>query len=236
MKGSSVSRSSLIFGTLFLALGVLLLLDRASLVDAGEVIATWWPSIVVLAGAAQVLTRPRNLIGGATLGVIGGVLLLWTHDLTDLVGLLWPVLLISLGLWLLIRQARPSSDGSRATWVTAPGEEIVVIFNDRDLRAPAAPFGGQAVTTVFGDLDLDLLDAQIEGRVTMPVTAIFGDVDLVVPHDWRVTVSGPELLGDITMPDPYEPPPGAPELHIKVVCILGDIKVRARQRVSAAPA
>lgn len=230
-----MSRSSLTFGTLFLTLGVVLLLDRASLVDAGEVLSTWWPSIVVLAGLTQVLTRPRNLVGGATLGLIGGVLLLWTHGLTNLVGLLWPILLIGLGLWLLTRQARPSSDGARATRVIAPGDEVVVVFSDRDIRAPAAPFGGQAVTTVFGDLDLDLLDAQIEGRVTMPVTAVFGDVDLVVPAEWRVTVSGPELLGDVSVSRRDEPAPDAPELHIKVVCIFGDLKVRARERATSLP-
>ena len=230
-----MSRSSLTFGTLFLALGILLLLDRAGLADAGDVIATWWPSVVLLAGASQVLTRPRNVVGGVILGVIGSVLLLWTHGLTTLVGLLWPVLLIGLGLWLLTRQARPSSESVRGTRVIAPGDEVVVVFNDRDVRAPAAPFGGQAVTTVFGDLDLDLLDAQIEGRVTMPVTAVFGDVALVVPADWRVTVSGPELLGDVSVVRQQEPASDAPELHIKVVCIFGDIKVRARERVTASP-
>lgn len=230
---SPVSRSSLTFGTLFVALGVLLLLDRGGLADAGSIIAGWWPSVVVLAGVAQVVTRPRNLVGGAMLTTIGGVLLLWTLGLTDVLGLLWPLVLIGLGLWVLTRQARPSSRGARPSRIVPPGEQIVVVFSDRDVRAPAAPFGGQAVTAMFGDLDLDLLDARLDGRVSMPVTAVFGDVDLEVPADWRVTVSGPELLGDVTLSTPYEPGDGAPELHLKVVCIFGDIKVGAREWAAA---
>lgn len=229
-----MSRSSLTFGIAFIALGIVLLFDRAGAVDGWQVVADWWPTIVVLAGLSQVLTRPRNVVGGVILAAIGGVLLLWTLGLADVIRVLWPVVLIGLGLWLLTRQARPKAVGRGTNAeVVAPGDELVVVFSDRDVRVPAGPYGGQAITAVFGDLDLDLLDARIDGRVTMPVTAIFGDVDLEVPAGWRVTVSGPELLGDVALSMPYEPPADAPELHLNVTCILGDVDVRGR--VPAAP-
>jgi hypothetical protein len=222
-----MTRSSFTFGTIFIVIGVLLLLDRAGAVDAWDLIGEWWPLALVVGGAAQAVTRPRNLVGGAILVAIGGVLLLWTLDRANVMTVLWPALLIGLGLWLLTR--RPSAGGHvpGVEHVWQSDEEIVLVFSDRSIRAAARPYRGQAITTVFGDLDLDLRDVTIEGRVTMPVTTIFGDVELVVPDGWRVSVSGPEILGDVDADLPAHLPASAPELHLQVVCIFGDIVVRA---------
>jgi predicted membrane protein len=222
-----MTRSSFTFGTIFIVLGVLLLLDRGGALDAWQVIGRWWPLAVVVAGAAQALTRPRNLVGGAILATIGGVLLLWTLGLANVMSVLWPVLLIGLGLWLVTRRSTGVWHGPDVSHVVASDDEIVLVFSDRNMRVDARPYGGQAVTTVFGDLDLDLRDVTIEGRVRMPVTTIFGDVDLVVPSGWRITVSGPELFGDVTWRTPVDHPPDAPELHLQVVCIFGDISIRS---------
>jgi hypothetical protein len=229
-----MARSSFTFGLVFIALGVLLLLDRAGQVDTWQLVAEWWPVVVILAGAAQVLTRPRNLVGGVIIGTIGGVLLLWTLGYTDVVALMWPLLLIGLGLWLLTRRGARWRKGSGAVHFV-DAEEIVLVFGDRNVRVPAGPYGGQEITTVFGDLGLDLSDTRIEGRVTVPVTTIFGDVEIVVPPDWRVTVSGPELFGDVTATSPTDLPDSAPELHLQVVCIFGDIEVRSRARIATSP-
>lgn len=222
-----MTRSSFTFGMLFIAVGVLLLLDRADMVDAWELLGQWWPLAVVVGGAAQAVTRPRNVVGGVILAAIGGVLLLWTLDLTNVASLLWPVLLIGLGLWLLTRRPSGGRYVPKAAQVRTSDDEIVLVFSDRHVRVDARPYGGQAVTTVFGDLELDLRDVTIEGRVSMPVTTIFGDVDIVVAPGWRVTVSGPEILGDVSADTPIDLPSSAPELHLQVVCIFGDISVRA---------
>ena len=229
-----MTRSSLTFGTTFIALGVLLLLDRGGMVDAWDVIGQWWPLVIVVAGASQAVTRPRNLVGGAILAAIGGLVLLWTLGLTDVVSLLWPLLLIGLGLWLLTRRPAVRRSASGMHLVDAE-DEIVLVFGDRRVQIPPGPYGGQEVTTVFGDLELDLTDTWIEGRVTLPVTTIFGDVDIVIPPDWWVTVSGPELLGDVTARTPTGLPDTAPELHLQVVCIFGDIEVRAQTRATTSP-
>ncbi|HEY7583123.1 MAG TPA: DUF5668 domain-containing protein, partial [Acidimicrobiia bacterium] len=45
-----MNRARLLFGTGVIALGTLLFLDYAEVLDAGEVIASWWPVVLIAAG------------------------------------------------------------------------------------------------------------------------------------------------------------------------------------------
>jgi hypothetical protein len=222
-----MTRSRFVFGVGFVALGVVLLLGQLEVLDAGDVIGTWWPSIIVLAGVAQVATRPRNLVGASILVALGGVLLLARLEVVDAVGLVWPALLIAFGVWLVAR--RPGAQAGS----TALEGEVVAVFNDRDVRAAPGPLTDHSLTTVFGDLDLDLRDTTIEREATLQVTTVFGDVDLEVPDTWRVTVSGPELFGDVRVVGGRDLPADAPRLHLRTTTVFGDLEVRPRAVLGA---
>jgi hypothetical protein len=220
-----MTRSALVFGFAFVALGTLLLLDEAGVVTAWPILADHWPLLVVLAGVARFVTRPRNVLGGVLLLVVGVALWLWTLGVADSLDLLWPVLLLTLGVWLLTRRRREPTSPT----VTS-SDDLVVVFDDRDTRVPPGGLAIRSVTTVFGDLDLDLRDAVIDGRARLQVTTIFGDVDVVIPHGWRVTVSGPEVFGDVRTLTSPDLPGDAPVLDLQVLTLFGDLDVRARER------
>jgi hypothetical protein len=57
------------------------------------------------------------------------------------------------------------------------------------------------------------------------VTTALGDLDLDVPDGWRVTVSGPELFGDVNVRAAHDPPADAPVLQLRVVTVFGDIDI-----------
>lgn len=216
-----MSRSSFVFGLLFVALGIVLLLDEAGSVEAWEVVEGWWPTVLVTAGVAQWVTRPRNPVGGAVLVTVGVGLLAWTLDLIESLALLWPVLLIGLGIWLLT--GRGGTRGSAVPWEG----EVVAVFDDRRVSAPAGPWGGQSITAVFGDVELDLREARLAEGSELQVTTVFGDVRLAVPPDWRLVVSGPELFGEVRLTSTDEAPAHAPVLKIRVALVFGDLRVRA---------
>ncbi len=214
-----MTRSQLVFGLAFILIGVLLLLDRAGLASTWVVVARWWPVVVVLAGLAQLVTRPRNTVGGGLLLLIGGGLLLWTLGVVDSIAVIWPLLLIGLGLWLLAGRRR------RGQIVGTP-LDVSAVFDDRSFTLDRGPFNGGSVTTVFGDLELDLRPGSLEpGGATLEVTTIVGDVELRVPPGWRVSASGPELLGDVTVTGVSDDA-DAPTLRLRVLTLLGDVDVK----------
>ena len=223
-----MNRSRLVFGPVFLAVGGLLLAEQAGAVDAWSVLGTWWPTVVLLSGTVQLLSRPRNVVGGVTVLVIGAALLLFTLNVVDTLALLWPLLLIGLGAWLLIGR----TTSSRARIEGGEATDLMAVFDDRHVRVPAGPYGGGAVTTVFGDMQLDL-SAATDDQIALQVTTVFGDVEVTVPPGWEVEVSGPELFGDVRVPEPPAPRrdgsrPGV--LRLRIVLVFGDVTVRAARR------
>jgi hypothetical protein len=225
-----MTRARFVWASTFIALGVLLLLDQAGQLSAWTVIGRWWPLVLVVAGVGHLVLPPRNAAGGLTLGALGGVLLLWTLGVVNTLSLLAPVLLIGLGLWLLTR--RPTIwDGS----MIDEGGDLFVVFSDRSVRVPAGPLEAHTVTTVFGDVDLDLRDATIADEARLALTTVFGDVDIDVPPGWQVVVSGPVVLGDVRVPEQYLPE-GAPVLRLQLVTVFGDVQVRVRPAAHATPA
>jgi len=217
-----MTRSQLVFGVLLITAGVLLLLDRAEAVDAWVLFTTGWPAILILAGVAQVVTRPRNLLGGAVLAGLGVALFTWTLGFVSSLAVLWPLLLIALGVWLM---AGRWTSVSRIEALAGSDTDIVAVFDNRSVER-VGPFGGGSVTAVFGDLRLDLRHATLDAAgATVQVTSVFGDVDLEVPEGWNIKVSGPELLGDVNLRAAHEPPADAPTLQLRVVTIFGDIDI-----------
>jgi hypothetical protein len=225
-----MNRSRLVFGPVFLVVGGLLLAERAGLVDTWSVVATWWPTVLLLSGLTQLTTRPRNPVGGVTILVVGAALLLFTLGALDTLALLWPLLLIGLGAWLLIVRAttaRSAIDGGELT-------DLVAVFDDREVRVGPGPCAGGSVTTVFGDVRLDLAEATAqEDPVTFQLTTVFGDIEMTIPPGWDVEVSGPEVFGDVRVPPPPPPHDGAdrgPVLRLRTMLIAGDVTVRHAHR------
>jgi hypothetical protein len=217
-----MTRSQLVVGTALIALGVLLFADQAGQVDAWRLVVTWWPLLFVASGLAQFVTRPRNVVGGSVMVAIGGLLLLWTAGPVTSLALLWPALLIGVGAWLLLGRI---GTGGRGVGL---GIDASAVFGDRRVTVPAGPFPGGSLTTLVGDLGVDLRAATLSGPTTLQVTTIVGDVDLEVPPTWRVEASGPELLGDVVLrPEVGRDPQPDGVLRLRVLTLLGDVTVRA---------
>jgi hypothetical protein len=222
-----MTRSQLVVGTALIALGALLFVDQTGAIDAWALVLRWWPLLLVASGIAQLVTRPRNVVGGLVMATIGGLLLLWTVGPVTSLALLWPALLIGVGLWLLLGRVGTGRRGA------GPGMDASAVFGDRQITAPPGPFPGGSLTTLVGDLRVDLRATSLSGTATLQVTTILGDIDLEVPSSWRVEASGPELLGDVVLrPEVGRAPQPDGVLRLRVLTLFGDVTVRAAAAVA----
>lgn len=214
-----------VVGTAFVGIGGLVLLDQADVLDAGAVIGDWWPVLLLLGALLDLLSRPPRFVSAIVLGGLGLVLLGITTDVVDasVWELVWPAVLVGLGLWLLLR--RPVSlVGHRAS----PDERIdaVAVFSGRRVVNTAPRFRGGSATAVFGGVEIDLTEAHIEGEAVLDAVALFGGVDVEVPHGWRVVVDGPAVFGGN---ESHVPPPAhddVPTLHVRGTAIFGGVDVK----------
>lgn len=98
-----IDRSALINGLFLIGLGVLFLLDRLHIEDFGDLIRTYWPSVIILFGISHLMRR-ESIWSGAWLVVIGAWLQLVRLHLFGLTySNSWPLILIASGAGITLR-------------------------------------------------------------------------------------------------------------------------------------
>jgi hypothetical protein len=224
-------RGRILWGLVLLALGGILLADQlGTAVDAGSVIAGWWPTVIIAAGLLRLLDQPPDRTGALVLVAIGGVLLLWRQGLLDL-AIVLPAALIAGGLWVLLRRPR----GGSAVVAGSQPLELLAVLAGRDVRVSGDSFAGGEATAVLGGLELDLRGALLDGEgAKLELVAVLGGVDVKLPTGWDVRISGTSILGgtdDRTLPAVA----GAPRLDIAATSVLGGVTVTTDPAVAARP-
>ncbi len=218
--------SRMLMGVVLVALGVVFLLDRAGVVDAGTLLSAWWPAVVVLAGVLALTDRPRRPITASVLLVIGGVLLAITTGVLAEAALsvLGPLALIALGLWFVTgrRLPRAAVDSGDAVSVTA-------LFSGQELTNTSQQFEGGTVAGVFGGVSLDLLHAQPAPDAEVNATGLFGSVEITVPDDWRVLIDGPAIFGGFENSSTASDP-DAPTLKVRALAMFGSVEIKTAAR------
>lgn len=247
----------IVAGAILIGLGLIYLLDSFGVLYAGHVFR-YWPLILVGIGIAKVLqsSLPARRTGGFVLIAIGGVLLLWTlHVSWFRMRDVWPILLLLVGgslVWQALAHRRsplapaegdsPSErilEGARAGLAASRRrggpEEAGSILNefaimgggDRIVRAQ--DFRGGEITAIMGGFGIDLRGAAIAGdSATLHIFTLWGGVDLKVPEDWNVVMSGAPILGVFTnSARTFRPGDAAAKtLIVKGVAIMGGIEVK----------
>lgn len=95
-------------GLLLVAVGVLFLLDSLNVVSATHLVTQGWPVILILVGLERGFKSPGARQAAFVLIALGAVLLLFTLGVLpwDLAGRWWPLLIIAVGLWVMVRGRR----------------------------------------------------------------------------------------------------------------------------------
>mgnify|MGYP000905968762 CR=1 FL=1 len=213
----------LLLGLVLLGLGVALLLSRLEIVEVSfwSLIGTWWPLAIVGLGLAALFTVPRAWPGPLLVILLGVILQLARLELFDvpLASLLWPIALIVVGLTLLLRFGRPPRDDADRITST-------VLWWGSNPRSRSQSFRSASLTAVMGGIELDLREADVQGRADISIFALWAGVEVKVPPSWRVRVRGLPVLGgweDKTV-DPADP--NAPELVVHVTTIMGGAEIK----------
>lgn len=218
-------RGGMIMGVIVVLIGLAFLLDNLGYISIDS-LWRYWPLLLVLAGVLNFTSRHRAW--GAFL-VLGGILL----QLNQLGKIhfgwaqFWPTALIVLGFFLIWGSLEGRSKGAISS--SAGGDprttlNEAVVFGGLERRMTSQDFQGGDVTAIFGGVELDLSEANMQANeATLAITAIFGGVEIRVPPTWQVAFRGAPIFGGIEdktrtarAGDPANP-------NIKVLVITGAV-------------
>lgn len=225
-------RGSFAWGGVILFIGVVLLLDHLGVISA-EGLWRFWPMILVVAGIVNILDECRRIWGVCLL--LAGILLeLGQFGLVHVTwALLWPVMIIGIGLslmWGSIKARKAGLGSEQAT--TGPGAlNELAIFSGVEKRIMGKNFRGGRLVAVFGGIEIDLWQAEMEGdEAVLQIDAIFGGVEIRVPDTWLVSSHGQGIFGGYSDSTHLRPPtdPAQPRktLVIRGAAVFGGVEIR----------
>ena len=214
------------FGAVLVIVGAGLLADQLyPALEFGMWLAKLWPLAIILLGLIVLLTRTSTWIGGMIILVLGGFLQLIALGVMgeNVWGLLFPALLILVGVLVIFRLGRPSVSSAKS------GDQLdhFIIFSGLDLRPRIANFRGGSMTAVFGGSNIDLRDSVLapEGA-RLELTAAFGGIGLIIPQDWRLDIDGIPLFGGWSNETSTASSAEGPVLTVRCLAMFGGIEIK----------
>jgi hypothetical protein len=200
-----------VFGVLLIVVGAWSLLRAVGLVPdvLVEAVDDWWALALVLVGGWMFWSGRRT--SGALLGLIGAAILIFSLVPSRLVP---PVLLIGTGIVLLT-----GALGGRRWFTGRPGDALFdevrgSLFGDRPARSIVAIF----------DEATGVIDAIASDEGVVECLAVFGDVQVTVPHDVALELRQTAVFGDVRAPDPPTGPTVA-TVQVRATAVFGDVRI-----------
>ncbi len=211
----------LFFGLLIVAVGTVLLLDNAGVLDAGEIFGTWWPAVLILAGILTFAANPRHWPVALIITSVGVAFLLSNLAIVDLGDFIIPAAIILVGLLILFGRGL----GAR----TEAGDRVnsFNVFSGSEIASHSKQFQGGNITAVFGGAEVDLRDTLPAAGAELDVFAAFGGVEVTVPQGWNVVTRGLPLFGGIENATAKDPVPAdAPTLAVNATVLFGGLEIK----------
>src|SRR5215475_7368411 len=210
------------WGGVIVFIGAALLLDHLGVVSVAG-LWRFWPMILVLAGIVNILDECRRM-WGVILLCVGILLELGQFNVVHVTwALLWPLLIISMGLMLMWGSIRARKSGlGKVDSPTGPGAlNEMAIFSGIEKRVSSKNFTGGRLVAMFGGIELDLWQAEIEGDTAiLHIDAVFGGVEIRVPDTWIVSSEGQGIFGGYS-DSTHQHPPSDPATPRKTLIIQG---------------
>ena len=225
-------------GLFIVVIGVLLLARQA-----GVEIPRWIFSFESILMAVGLYLGIRHSFRGFVWAIpllIGGFLLLDDfYPQYDIEDFTWPLLIIGVGLFIMLRSGKKNTDwkkwDSARAFETNNAEdylESTVVFGGAKKNVISKNFRGGEVVTVFGGTEINLMQADLAGTVVLELTQVFGGTKLIVPAHWKIwskdmvaVLGGIEdkrtMIGHTTVEDSTK------TLILKGTCMLGGIEIRS---------
>jgi len=235
-----------VFGLFFAWLGVLFFLDQMGWIDIGN-IWRFWPVVLIVLGLVKLLTPPhRSVFGALFLMALGGFFLISEFHIFHLEWrYVYPAFIVVGGLAMVLRGLRWGGTSCGGNQVTT-GDTLTgfAILGGVERKVTSQDFRGGDATAILGGCDIDLRGASIQpGHVAeLDCFAFWGGVEIKVPADWTVEVTGVPILGGFAdsrketpsiiaglgnlAPKAQPVAPNEKRLKVKGMVVMGGVEVK----------
>lgn len=211
----------LYFGLIVVSVGTILLLGNAGIVETSTAFGVWWPIVIIIAGLVSLVANRNHWPIGLIIVAVGTGFLLSNLDVVNLGNVLWPIILIAVGLIIIFGRTGRTTDD------TGDVLNSFHVFSGAEVTSRSSQFRGGSISAVFGGAEIDLRQAKLAPDAALDVFLAFGGLELKVPQDWNVSIKGFPIFGGFENKTAKGPiSDDAPTLLINATVMFGGMEVR----------
>lgn len=193
--------SNLLWGLVFIAVGVIIGLNALDITDINIFFDGWWTLFIIVPcfiGLFRDEDKSGNLIGL----VIGVCLLLGCIDIVEF-SIIWklmvPAILVMIGLSFIFKDTINSKVKREIKKLNkTDAKEYCSCFSGQTINFDNEEFMGCSISAIFGGVKCDLRNAIIKNDVVINATSIFGGITIYVPEGVNVKITSTSIFGGVS--------------------------------------
>ncbi len=223
--------SNILWGVLFIALGVIIGLNSFGITDINLFFDGWWTLLIIIPCTIE-LFRSRDKTGNLIGIAVGIALLLACQDILTF-DMLWklmlPAILVIIGLSLVFKDVlfgKKSASFKRSNDKAGQEDTHFASFGSKNIKYDGQVFYGNDLTAVFGSVTCDLRNAVIEEDVIINANVTFGGIDILVPPTVNVEVKSTAIFGGVSDKRRSDTVVTTPTVYVSGICLFGGVDIK----------
>ena len=221
--------SSLLWGFVFIIVGIIFGLNALELTDINIFFDGWWTLFIIVPCFINLFKNEditSNFIGL----VIGICLLLGCQDIVefDLIRkLIVPFILVMIGISFIFKSIFNKKIKENIKKLNdKENKEYYACFSGQKLDFNKEEFTGCSLNAVFGGVECDLRNAIIKEDIVINASSIFGGVTIYAPEDVNIKTSSTSIFGGVSNKKNNKTKDEKYTIYINATAMFGGVEVK----------
>ncbi len=224
--------SNLIWGLLFILIGLSIGLNTLDLVSFNIFFDGWWALIIIIPCLIGLINNEDKT--GDIIGLLIGVALLLNAQGIISFDIIWklaaPLILVIIGLSIILKDNKDSKTNVVIKKINSNDNEktsVCSAFSSQNIKLNKEKINNLELNAIFGGIEYDLRNGVIKEDIVINATAIFGGIDIIVPDDVNVKIKSTSIFGGASnkkqLMDDKEK---KHTIYINASCVFGGVDIK----------
>lgn len=218
-----------VLGFVLIFIGIILGLNAFGITSINIFFEGWWTLFIIIPSLIG-LIEDKDKTPSLIFLILGIWLFLASRDLIEfglLIKLLLPALLIAIGLLIVFKDVlNINNKDIKKLEKNSNDNNYYAIFGSQKIDFDKEKVNNIDAKSFFGDIKLDLSNANIEKDIVIQTLSIFGGIDIYVPNNVKVKIKSLPFFGNVEDKTQKNNTEKEITIYVDAICIFGGVEIK----------
>lgn len=218
-----------VLGFVLIFIGIILGLNAFGITSINIFFEGWWTLFIIIPSLIG-LIEDKDKTPSLIFLILGIWLFLASRDLIEfglLIKLLLPALLIAIGLLIVFKDVlNINNKDIKKLEKNSNDNNYYAIFGSQKIDFDKEKVNNIDAKSFFGDIKLDLSNANIEKDIVIQTLSIFGGIDIYVPNNVKVKIKSLPFFGNVEDKTKKNNAEKEITIYVDAICIFGGVEIK----------